>query len=212
MSVLEKMMNRQKEVNIVAMGEDWATMGLDWRLAISQETAELIDSFDWKWWKHTKVDVDNAKIEIVDIWHFTLSIMIEEGVIPESILDEKFSALTKTGAVSITSKKDEIIKHFKNINKVAANEKPALDIADALLMAAGKIGMTFEEITKIYMGKAVLNNFRQRHGYADGSYKKIWHEKEDNEVMMEIISVLPYDENFEDELDSTLEERYMIVD
>jgi dimeric dUTPase (all-alpha-NTP-PPase superfamily) len=212
MSVLERMMKRQDEVNTVAMGEAWSEMGLDWRLAITQETAELIDSFDWKWWKHMKVDMENAKIEIVDIWHFLLSIMIEEGVKPDEMLEEKFSALTKTGAVSITSNKKDILRHLKNITKTAASDRSSLEIADAVLMAAGKIGMTFEDITKLYMGKAVLNNFRQMHGYSDGSYKKIWDGKEDNEVMFEIISTLPYNESFESSLEMALTERYLIVE
>ncbi|KIM03153.1 MAG: dUTPase, partial [Sulfurovum sp. AS07-7] len=34
----------------------------------------------------------------------------------------------------------------------------------------------------------ILNKFRQDHGYKDGSYKKIWDEKEDNVIMQEILS------------------------
>ena len=212
MNILERMMKRQNEVNISAKGELWSKQGFDWRLAISQETAELIDSFDWKWWKDMKIDVDNAKIEIVDIWHFTLSIMIEDKMVIDDMLISRFEALTKTGEVSIESDKDEIIKHFKNINKMAVNDRPALEIADATLMAAGKIGMSFSDIAKLYMGKAVLNTFRQLHGYADGSYIKVWDGVEDNEVMSEMLAITPYDDSFEDSLTQLLTERYMLVE
>ena len=212
MNILNRMMERQNEVNITAKGSEWSTQGFDWRLAISQEAAELIDSFDWKWWKKMKVDVDNAQIEIVDIWHFILSIMIEEGIEPDDMMASRFDALTKTGEVSVDEDKDEIIKHFKNINKMAANDRPAIEIADALLMSAGKIGMSLDDITKLYMGKAVLNEFRQEHGYASGTYIKIWNDLEDNEVMKDIISTIPYNEDFEAELENTLTERYMLVE
>ncbi len=212
MNTLKQMMETQSRVNILTRGDDWYEQGLDWRLAISQETAELIDSFDWKWWKKMSVDTENAEIEIVDIWHFVLSLMIEEGIEPDDMLEEKFNTLTKTEEVSIVTSRSEIIKHCKNINKVTANNRPALDIADATLMTAGKIGMSFEHITKLYMGKAVLNNFRQENGYAKGTYLKMWNDKEDNMVMLEIISILPYDNNFEADLSSQLTERYMLVE
>ncbi len=86
MNTLKQMMETQSRVNILTRGDDWYEQGLDWRLAISQETAELIDSFDWKWWKKMSVDTENAEIELVDIWHFVLSLMIEEGIEPDDML------------------------------------------------------------------------------------------------------------------------------
>ena len=212
MNIINKMLDTQNEVNVLTRGDTWATQGLDWRLAISQETAELIDSVDWKWWKHMKVDLDNAKIEIVDIWHFTLSLMLEEAIIVDEIMMDKFDALTKTGEVSVAQNRDEIIKHFKNINKVAANDKLSLEIADAVLMAAGKIGMSLEDVTKLYFGKAVLNRFRQMHGYAEGTYKKDWDGYEDNEIMFDMVGNMGYNDTFEVDLLSSLTERYMLVE
>jgi hypothetical protein len=40
----------------------------------------------------------------------------------------------------------------------------------------------------LYIGKNILNIFRQDHGYKDGSYKKIWNGKEDNVIMQEILA------------------------
>jgi hypothetical protein len=38
------------------------------------EAAEAIDSFNWKHWKNieSEPDLDNAKVELVDIWHFIM--------------------------------------------------------------------------------------------------------------------------------------------
>lgn len=215
METLTRMLEIQNALNIVTAGEDWAEQGLDWRLAITQEVAELIDSLNWKWWKKQKVDVDNARVEIVDIWHFTLSIMIEEKIKPDEMLETKMRALTNVGASVSSDDNHELIKHCKNINKVAANNSPALEIVDAVLMAAGKLGMSFGDITKLYIGKSVLNNFRQLNGYQDGSYKKDWDGKEDNEVMMEIVDSMKYaeyDNSFEEKLMNALTERYMIIE
>lgn len=48
---------------------------LNYTRAASQEMAELIDSVPWKWWaKYQEFDVQNAKIEVVDLFHFLISL------------------------------------------------------------------------------------------------------------------------------------------
>jgi hypothetical protein len=50
-------------------------------------------------------------------------------------------------------------------------------------------GITFDELYELYMGKLVLNIFRQEHGYSDGTYIKFWGDGlEDNQVLEKIIS------------------------
>nr|CCC91622.1 unnamed protein product [Trypanosoma congolense IL3000] len=53
----------------------------DWALAITMETAELLDSYPWKWWKNlqAQVDTQNVKIELTDILHFSLSGAMQVG-------------------------------------------------------------------------------------------------------------------------------------
>ncbi len=46
---------------------------LQFELALRQESAEAIDSLNWKWWKKDNDDWDNIKIELVDILHFWVS-------------------------------------------------------------------------------------------------------------------------------------------
>jgi hypothetical protein len=47
--------------------------------------------------------------------------------------------------------------------------------------------MDLEEIYKLYMGKNILNKFRQNNGYKTGSYKKIWNGQEDNAYLTTIL-------------------------
>ncbi len=66
--------------------------------------------------------------------------------------------------------------------------------------------MSFEWLFKVYIGKNCLNQFRQDHGYKEGTYIKIWNDKEDNVVM---VSLLENMKNVSfDELYKKLEENY----
>ena len=46
---------------------------LNFERALSQESAEAIDSLNWKWWKKDNDDWDNVKVELVDMLHFWVS-------------------------------------------------------------------------------------------------------------------------------------------
>ena len=55
--------------------EDQAKWVLNYTRAMQQEIAELIDSVPWKWWaKYQKFDQQNARVEVVDLFHFLISI------------------------------------------------------------------------------------------------------------------------------------------
>jgi dimeric dUTPase (all-alpha-NTP-PPase superfamily) len=47
---------------------------LNYSRAMSQEVAELTDCVPWKWWaKYQQFDKQNARVEIVDLFHFLIS-------------------------------------------------------------------------------------------------------------------------------------------
>lgn len=55
--------------------EEKAHWVLNYTRAASQELAELIDSVPWKWWaKYQEFDEQNAKVEVVDLFHFLISL------------------------------------------------------------------------------------------------------------------------------------------
>ena len=56
-----------------------------------------------------------------------------------------------------------------------------------LLMA---IGRDFDDLYRAYVGKNVLNVFRQDHGYKTGEYVKDWNGREDNLVLVELVANL----------------------
>ncbi|MFL2848274.1 MAG: dUTPase [Coraliomargaritaceae bacterium] len=59
---------------------------LNYTRAMQQEIAELIDSVPWKWWaKYQEFDEQNAKVEIVDLFHFLISLAQVMGMTPEDV-------------------------------------------------------------------------------------------------------------------------------
>lgn len=61
---------------------------LNYTRALQQETAELIDSVPWKWWaKYQEFDVQNARVEVVDLFHFLVSLAQTLGMTADDVFD-----------------------------------------------------------------------------------------------------------------------------
>ena len=64
---------------------------------MQQEIAELIDSVPWKWWaKYQEFDEQNAKVEIIDLFHFLISLAQVMGMTP----DDVYNAYVKKNQVN----------------------------------------------------------------------------------------------------------------
>jgi hypothetical protein len=48
-------------------------------------------------------------------------------------------------------------------------------------------GLNLNELYRLYVGKNILNRFRQDHGYKEGTYSKIWNGEEDNVAMQRLL-------------------------
>ncbi|MDD2710002.1 MAG: dUTPase [Verrucomicrobiae bacterium] len=68
-------LNRRIGVDTSNMNEEEQVKWLlNYCRAMTQELAELTDSVPWKWWaKYQKVDKQNARVEVVDLFHFLIS-------------------------------------------------------------------------------------------------------------------------------------------
>jgi dimeric dUTPase (all-alpha-NTP-PPase superfamily) len=59
---------------------------LNYCRAMSQELAELTDSVPWKWWaKYQTYNKQNARVEIVDLFHFLISLAQVAGLTAEDV-------------------------------------------------------------------------------------------------------------------------------
>jgi hypothetical protein len=54
--------------------------------ALKEETKELEDEELWKWWSNDKLDIQNIRVEIIDILHFLISLCICSGMGAEDVL------------------------------------------------------------------------------------------------------------------------------
>ncbi len=72
---LQEKLNERIGVSVKKLSdEEQAQWLLNYTRAIQQETAELIDSVPWKWWaRYQEFDKQNARVEIVDLFHFLIS-------------------------------------------------------------------------------------------------------------------------------------------
>ena len=180
---------------------DWTERGFEWYRAIWIECGELMDHYGWKWWKHQQPDVDQVKLELVDIWHFGLSILLLEGKSRDEIAAE----------VEVSLKESVVAGDFREDLEAFTLETlktKAFDVVGFSKLLAG-VEMSFDELYTRYVGKNVLNFFRQDNGYKDGTYIKEWHGKEDNEHLVEAVAELDTSlASFKDDVYAALQARY----
>jgi hypothetical protein len=156
---------------------------LDLTAAITVEVGELLEHLDYKWWGKPKVSYQQAKLEIVDIWHFLLS-----ELYPDSRND--FSEILK-GISKKPSKLEFEFNKQVTISKTLDFIKAYNARSDLLFYKFGELlealNITFEELYRLYIGKSSLNLFRWSHGYKEGTYIKTWGSLEDNEHLTKIL-------------------------
>jgi dimeric dUTPase (all-alpha-NTP-PPase superfamily) len=95
---MQDLLNKKIGVDLASLSQDDKTKwALNYSRAMSQELAELIDSFPWKWWaKYQKFDEKNAKVEVVDLFHFLVSLAQTLGMTSEDV----YQAYLKKNAVN----------------------------------------------------------------------------------------------------------------
>ena len=95
---MQQSLNERIGVRTTGMSEEEQTKWLlNYSRAISQEMAELIDSVPWKWWaKYQKFDAQNARVEVVDLFHFLISMAQVLGM----SADDVFNAYVKKNEVN----------------------------------------------------------------------------------------------------------------
>jgi dimeric dUTPase (all-alpha-NTP-PPase superfamily) len=96
---LQEQLNKKIGVDTTVLDEEGKTKWLlNYTRAMQQELAELTDSVPWKWWaKYQKFDEQNAKVEVIDLFHFLISMAQVLGMTPQDV----FEAYTKKHKVNV---------------------------------------------------------------------------------------------------------------
>lgn len=95
---MQQALNERIGVRTAGMSDEEKTRWvLNYCRAMSQEIAELTDSVPWKWWaKYQKFDEQNARVEVVDLFHFLISLAQVLGM----SADDVFAAYVKKNEVN----------------------------------------------------------------------------------------------------------------
>ena len=209
MSIFKKMVELQHQFN-KQVAEDYLEKGFNWNSAIIAESGELLDSLGYKWWKKQEPDMENVKVEAIDLLHFVISEDIQRShkcffPIESNVLENTETNLTYW--------------FENNFSNVFFPSKSLLDLIDELNYKAfprlfimkkifEELNMRNEDVYIAYITKNCLNKFRQDNGYKDGSYIKVWNGREDNIVAFEIANEWGADEELFEQLYLDLETYY----
>lgn len=209
MSIFEKMVKLQHQFN-KQVAEYYLDKNFNWNSAIIAESGEFLDSLGYKWWKKQEPDMENVKVEAIDLLHFVISDILqlnynyEESLIA-SFIDETISEFEESFTSDIYEKEFEDEDLFGLVNILNYNEIPRFA---TLKIIFKKLDMSNEDVYIAYITKNCLNKFRQDNGYKDGSYFKNWNGREDNIVAFEIANEWGADEELFEQLYLDLETYY----
>ena len=197
------MLQLQTEMNSW-VHEDWANQGFEWYRAIWIEASEMLEHYGWKWWKHQQPDLAQVKLEVIDIVHFMLSEELTSGKTHSDIAAEIDHEFTQPRATDDIKTSIELLAM-----ETLQNKRAPFDIIAGLMQ---QLDMKFDELYERYVGKNVLNIFRQNNGYKTGEYKKLWAGREDNEYLEDILGELDVSSvTYREDVYSSLSSRYSAV-
>ena len=195
------MLDMQHRMN-TRVHEDWINQDFEWYRAIWIECGELMDHFGYKWWKQQTPDMEQVRLEIIDIWHFGMSALFHGGKDPEAVADAILLDLEgfQPSGADVREATETLAQHS------LANKGFSAAVFWDLMHAAD---LDFQKLYTSYVGKNVLNFFRQDHGYQEGTYEKTWQGREDNEHLVELSAELdPQQSAYSTQLYAALEQRY----
>ena len=177
---------------------------LNWNSAIIAKSGELLDSLGYKWWKKQEPDMDNVKVEAIDLLHFVISESLQSFYDSPSSRDAFIERTINELLFSFTD--EQSFKGYYNnsdIEKIVGDfvrDRPGEQRLYKLKLIFRKLEMSNEDVYIAYIVKNCLNKFRQDNGYKDGTYIKDWNGEEDNVVAYEIVKKLSVYENMFDKL------------
>lgn len=187
---LGTLLKMQNDMQCAQLGHDWVENNAhNYGRAIAVEACEAMDHVGFKWWKDKEPDLEQLRMELVDILHFELCGALKAGE-------------THTDRSAVAHLSGRLCKDFDELEEEEFSKTRMLNLLDEiavdslqgdsilyLLMQAFKLcGLTGDDVFKLYVGKNVLNKFRSANGYKDGNYIKDWAGREDNEVLTELLA------------------------
>lgn len=212
---IKELVEMQDVLNKATAGDDWAEKGYNWRLYSIMEAAEAIESLPYKHWKKGEVDLENVKVETVDVFHFMFSHILVEYE-RDDIIEVITLGMNEANKITVgVNDTQSILNALQELIRLLANEEDENEgyIFMYLFLIWKILGETPESLYKAYMIKNNLNGFRQLNGYKEGTYKKLWNLNgevvEDNVVAYHIAAPLEVSDTFVTNLRQALAVAYV---
>ena len=137
---------------------EWREQGFEWYRAAWIECAELMDHAGYKWWKHADPDLEQIQLEVVDIWHFGMSALLAQCSDIDALAREISTDLDEKPGEAVGS----LLEATEALAQACLTTQSFSTPTFLSLMRAS--GLSFEQLYRMYVGKNVLNFFRQDHG------------------------------------------------
>lgn len=191
----------------------WLNAQYGYLRAAMHELVEMQEHVGWKWWKKQVKNLAQAQMELVDVWHFALSDIIINfnGDIGKASAEIHQELTSKRNTVTFDGydynfKNQDLLGNVELLAGLCAAKRFDVPL---FFFIASQAEMTSEDLYRQYVGKNILNFFRQDHGYKDGTYIKEWGGKEDNEHLVFILSSLDANSiDYSDNIYKELEIKY----
>ena len=208
------MLSLQHSMN-TKVDPNWVQARYPYLRAVAIEGAEAIEHHGWKWWKKQELDLPQLQMELIDIWHFILSELLlrshDHEVEAQAALEEALRQSESVTQVRLDDNSYELagmdlVSKLELLIGLSIVRRIELAVF-ASIMADCQLDWT--ELFRQYVGKNVLNMFRQDKGYKAGTYQKEWNGREDNEYLVEIIHSLDANSaNFKQDIYAALDAAY----
>jgi dimeric dUTPase (all-alpha-NTP-PPase superfamily) len=189
---LTTMLQMQDSINS-KINSNWLKSENVWLRAAMMETIEGIDhGCPWKWWKSPKVNLPQLQMEMVDVWHFALShiAVIFKGDFEHSVETIMKQLGSNKSVFCFDGREYDFEEHnlLENLELMAGLCIARRFNVPLFMKIIEQCDLSAMELYKQYLSKNVLNSFRQDFGYQTGEYEKIWHGREDNEHLVDIVN------------------------
>lgn len=172
---LTTMLVLQDKLN-TTINPKWRTANYPWHRAIMVEAIEALEHYGWKWWKKQDPDLGQARIELVDIWHFILS-----NQVTECSGETEWAAESLMSRIKLAHAQPHSV--LMKLDLLIGSAAGAQINFDAFVGLMRDFDLSWQQLYTTYIGKNVLNLFRQAHGYKEGTYIKTWDGREDNHCL-----------------------------
>lgn len=178
------------------LSSEWKDNGFDWVNYIMIEASEQNSSLDFKHWKSGKDDLDNFKVEVIDNWHFLMSLGLERfstSYLANTYESLWYELLEDDDSVNLQNATQYFTYQVLKTKFEENFEEDYFHSVSVLFSIMQELEIYDESsLYKEYLVKNVLNAHRQNNGYKEGTYQKIWFfenkKVEDNVVAYSICS------------------------